>query len=202
MFKKLLVASVVLAASSSVLAGPYKGENYKGEAPPCPTCQFMSGPYLGLSIGSRTNWRPTQLVNPGAFQGFSGILSLGYSMMINPMWYLGAEFFAGDTARLSIRGNGPRSTWDYGLDIIPGVMIADCIMGYARGGVIRTEFGSDNWRTGWRVGLGAQATIVQNWAGRMEYVYNQFGSGDSKRQASQVNVGVVYNFDNFLVGRA
>src|SRR5690348_7121063 len=139
MFKKLLVASAVLAASSSVaFANPYKGENYKGEvvAPaPCPTCQFLAGPYVGLSVGSRTNWQSNQRL----FKGFSGIFSIGYAAMVNPMWYLGGEFFVGDTARLSNkRHHDVRSTWDYGFDLIPGVMIADCVMGYVRGGVIRT----------------------------------------------------------------
>ena len=198
MFKKLLVASAILAASSSVFAGPYKGENYKGEmAPPCPTCQFTAGPYIGFSVGSRTNWAPTSV---GTFKGFSGILSVGYSMMVNPMWYLAGEFFASNTARLSSSNNGSiRSTWNYGLDIIPGVMIADCILGYARAGVIRTQFHGaftgNTGRTGWRVGLGAQANLVQNWDGRMEYIYNQYDrKNNNKVQAEEINIGVVYKF--------
>jgi outer membrane autotransporter protein len=74
-------------------------------------------------------------------------------------------------------------------------MLTDAIWGYARGGVIRTQFSHNTGRTGWRVGLGVQATIVQNWDGRMEYVYNQFDqSSNRKTQSDQVNVGVVYKF--------
>jgi opacity protein-like surface antigen len=217
MFKKLLVASAVLAASTSVaFAGSYKGENYKGEAvAPCPSCQFLAGPYLGLSIGSRTNWQrrsdshfhhfrgvrdfdaddPTVVVGGfghgnrhdggyNFFKGFSGIASIGYGMMVNPMFYVAGEFFAGDTARLSNKHNNDiRSTWDYGFDVIPGVLVADCVLGYVRGGVIRTQFkGHDNrGRTGWRVGLGGETQIVQNWDARLEYIYNQYGKSSSGR---------------------
>ena len=56
MFKKLLIIGLIASSTSVAFAGGYKGEkDYKGEmaAAPCPT--FMAGPYIGLSIGDRTN---------------------------------------------------------------------------------------------------------------------------------------------------
>lgn len=241
MFKKLLVTSAILAASSSVaFAGGYKGENYKGEAP-CATCQYLAGPYLGLSIGSRINWqeRPTlyhqYYTDPVAgsyyynnyyqgynvFTGISGIASIGYGMMVNPMFYIAGEFFADDTARTS-NNHGTknvRSTWDYGFDVIPGVLVGDCVLAYFRAGVIETQFQGhhSNSRTGWRVGLGAETNIYQNWDARMEFVYNQWSNNNNNHhhhrattdilplvyyhghanryiRGEQFNLGVVYKF--------
>ncbi len=201
MFKKLLLASAVLTASTSIaVAGhSYKGErDYKGEmpAPACPSYTYAAGPYIGLSAGVRNNYSGAPLV----YQGLEGTLSVGYAAMVSPSFYLAGELLAGDSINLkdyTVLGNGVRTTWSYGLGIIPGYMITDYVLGYARVGVVRSRFTDqgDNG-TGWQVGLGAQTNLVQNWDLRGEYVYTGYNtiSGIGKPQANQFNLGVVYKF--------
>jgi len=199
MFKKLLIASTVLALSSSVaFAASYKGD-YKGEAAPapCPTYVFGTGPYVGLSVGPIVNVTGT----PRAYIGLNGTLSAGYSMMMNPMWYLAGEIFVQDSAKLKdytgVSGSGVRSSWGYGIDILPGYMINDHTLGYGRLGAIRSRFSDQGQNaTGWQIGVGMQTALAQNWDLRGEYVYSQYASvtGIGKPQSHEVNAGVVYKF--------
>lgn len=202
MFKKLLIASVILASASSVALAnhrSYKAErDYKNEMPaPCPTYQFAAGPYLGLSFGPRVNYTG----DPVVYSGLEGTLSGGYAAMLSPVWYLAGEIFVGDSFNLKnykdSSGNGVKSTWSYGIDIIPGFMITDYVLGYVRAGVVRTRF-SDIGKnsTGWQIGLGGQTNVYQNWDVRGEYVYTAYNSLTliGKPQASQFNLGVVYKF--------
>src|SRR3990167_467487 len=140
MFKKLLLVSMIISASSSIaFAGQsYKGEkDYKGEmaATPCPG--FMAGPYLGLSIGDRTNFSGSPIV----FKGIDGNLSLGYGALVSPSFYLAGEIFGIGTINvkdftnvLSVNQNvSAKSNWSYGISILPGYMITDTVLGYIRG---------------------------------------------------------------------
>src|SRR5579871_5664869 len=98
MFKKLLIASVILATSTS-MALAQRSYDYKGErvvAPPCPTYSFAAAPYLGLSIGPRTNFLGT----PAVQQGLTGTVSAGYAGMVNPADYLAGELFVNGNLNL------------------------------------------------------------------------------------------------------
>lgn len=197
MFKKLLVASAVLAASSVTFAGHYKGD-YKGEVA-CPTCytySFMSGPYVGASLGVRNNYNGI----PAVYKGIEGTLSLGYAGVLTPAFYLAGEIFAGDSwnvRNFPENGVSVRSTWTYGISLIPGMMLTDYVMAYVRLGAVRTRFsheGENN--TGWQVGVGGQTNLAPCWDLRGEYVYTGYRSdNDVGRPASdQFNIGVVYKF--------
>lgn len=203
MFRKMLVASTVLAASTSVVFAhhhrAYKGEVYK-DVTPCPVYQFMAGPYIGLSVGPQINTTGT----PTVYRGLEGTLSLGYAGMITPMFYLAGEIFGGDSIdlknlRYNVTGvvSSVKSTWSYGLDLIPGLMITDYVMGYVRVGGVRTRF-SDQGQSAsaWQVGVGAQTSFMQNWDVRGEYIYSQYGrvNGIGKPMIDQFNLGVVYKF--------
>lgn len=202
MFKRLLVTSVVLAVSSNVaFAGHnYKGEkDYKGERAPCPTYQYMTGPYLGLSAGVRNNYTGTPVV----YQGIEGTISAGYGALLTPAFYLAGEIFGGDSAKIkdyTITGGGStgvKSTWTYGASIIPGYMITDQVLGYVRLGAANTRFSDQSKnKSGWQVGVGGQTNVYENWDVRGEYVYSNYGSvtGIGKPQANQFNLGVVYKF--------
>jgi len=199
MFKKLLIASAVLVTSSSVaFAGhSYKGErDYKGEMSPCPAYAFAAGPYLGLSVGPRTNITGT----PTAYKGLEGTISAGWGTMLNPSWYLAGEIFGSDSIQLenyTNNGAGVKTSWSYGLDIIPGYMITDYVLAYMRAGVVRTRFTDQSVnKNGWQVGLGGQTNLYQNWDLRGEYVYSQYSSvsGIGKPSSDQFNLGIVYKF--------
>lgn len=196
MFKKLLIASAVLTVSSVAFANhhSYKGD-YKGEAP-CPTYQFQAGPYLGVSLGDRTNYSGS----PTVYKGLEGTLSAGYAGMLTPSFYLAGEIFGGDSWNLKdVKGATPgvRSSWSYGLDLIPGYMITDYVLAYLRVGVVRTRFSDQgNSSTGWQVGVGGQTNLWDNWDLRSEYIYSNYSSlsGLGKPNANQFNVGLVYKF--------
>ena len=205
MFKKLLVASAVLAVTSSVAfaGGSYKGErDYKGEmaSAPCPSYSFAAGPYLGLSLGNRTNYTGS----PTVFKGLDGILSLGYAGMVTPSFYLAGEVFGLATGNIKdltytfgTTTSSAKSNWSYGADLIPGYMITDYVLGYLRAGVVTTRFnGQGSTKTGGQLGLGGQTSLTTNWDLRGEYVYSQYGrvSGIGKVSADQVNLGLVYKF--------
>lgn len=195
MFKKLVIASAVFAVSSGALAG-HTYKDYKGEAP-CPVYQYMAGPYLGFSAGVRNNYSGS----PAVYKGLEGTLSGGWGWMLDPSWYLAGEIFVGDSINLknykNIDGSSVKSTWSYGLDILPGFMLTDHVLAYLRAGVLRTRFNDQGSnKTGWQVGLGGQTNIMGNWDARMEYVYSYYGkvSGIGHPQADQFNFGVVYKF--------
>lgn len=202
MFKKLLIASVVLAGTTSIAFAhvSYKGErrDYKAEVvPPCPCYQYVAGPYLGLNLGVRDNISGA----PAAYKGIEGTISAGYAGMLSPQFYLAAEVFAGDSFRVkdyTRPGSGSaRSTWSYGLDIIPGVMLTDYVLGYLRAGVIQTRFNNVGVnKTGWQVGIGGQTNLCGNWDLRGEYVYSQYGNVSTVGHvlADQFNIGIVYKF--------
>ena len=204
MFKQLVLASAVLAASSGIALADhsYKGErDYKGEvAPSCPTCAtyaFMSGPYIGASVGVRNNYSGA----PAVYKGLEGILSLGYAGVLTPSFYLPAEIIGANSLQLrnyrDPDGDGIRTTWNYGISLIPGVMITDYIMGYVRVGAQRARFTNiGEHKCGWHVGLGGQGNIAPNWDIRGEYVYSSYHrtSELGRPRADQFNVGVVFKF--------
>jgi len=204
MFKKLMIASAVLALSSSVaFATNYKGD-YKGEAAPapCPTYTYTAGPYLGLSIGDRTNYNGA----PATFKGLDGNLSAGYGMMMSPEFYLAGEAFVLGTAKIKDLKNvnvnpnvSTRSNWGWGLSILPGYMLNDHVLGYVRLGGIDTHFngtGVNSSKWGWQVGPGVQFGLAPNWDLRAEYSYAQYRSVSNlgNVSANVASLGLVYKF--------
>lgn len=199
MFKKLLIASAVLAVTSSVaFAANYKGE-YKDVAPaPCPTYHPAVAPYLGVSLGNKLTYGSSSRV----FNGLVGTLSLGYGGIVAPNWYLAGELFIDGVAKIkdysSTNSLSAQNTWDGGLSIIPGYMITDQVLGYLRLGVQSTRFNNLNTtKTGWHVGLGDQFNVAPNWDMRAEYVYTYYGSKSNtigRIQSNGVNLGLIYRF--------
>lgn len=203
MFRKLIIASAVLAVSSNMaLAGKagYKG-SYKEEPAPCPTYVYQTGPYLGLSVGPVTAVSGT----PTAFKGFSGILSAGYGSLWD-QFYLAGEIFGGWTGSLKNLEDQATNTYSarynssYGISILPGYMITNTVLGYARLSALRTHFnnapGTSN-TTGYQIGLGLQTNVYQNWDLRGEYDYTRYNSVSSsvgRVGTDQVLVGLVYKF--------
>lgn len=205
MFKQLLIASAIattIVASGVASAQSYKGDrDYKGEmAPACPSCavySFMSGPYLGLSVGIRGNYTGA----PTVYKGVEGNIALGYAGVLSPAFYLAGEIFASDSWTIKNRAapgvNGVKTTWNYGISILPGVMLTDYVMGYLRLGAVHSRFSNASVnRTGWQVGLGAQTNLAPCWDLRGEYVasfYNRITTVGRPR-TDVTSIGVVWKF--------
>lgn len=177
MFKKMLIASAILAASSSAALA--------ASAPAL---------YLGPSIGLVNN---TSDNNP-AYRGIHGNLALGYGGIVSPNVYLAAEFF-GEPGSFKVSGNTLlKSKWGFGLSLIPGWYFSDKTMGYLRVGAIGTRFSQGNvTKAGGQLGVGLQTNVCQNWDIRGEYVWSKYGSfsGISSPNSDAFNLGLIYKFE-------
>jgi opacity protein-like surface antigen len=204
MFKKLLVASAILAVSSSV---------------------FASGvPYIGTSLGINDSlFKTTQdtgFSNATSHVGGRGaVLDVfgGYGITVNQKTYVGGEIFVNDASN-SVNSSVPGDTaklktkYSYGVSLIPGVMVSENTLAYVRAGVVKTRFdyketdGDGNTissdksnQTGAQVGLGLKTKLTQNVDLRGEYDYTAYRSykidGVKFNPSSDAfKVGIVYNF--------
>ncbi len=202
MFKKLILASAILAASSSVAFA-------------------ATGPYVGASVG--VNSGTFNLKNPGVAnyelggRGAIGNLFAGYGTLVSQSIYLGGEAFvdATNTQSKTTIGSSKATVnerYGYGISFIPGVMISNDTMAYARVGVVRSSFqakssaagvstySKSKTLTGGQIGVGMQTSLTQNVDLRGEYDYTSYRS--QKFAGTQVQprtdaftVGLIYKFD-------
>ncbi len=179
MFKKLLIASAILATSSTVALA-------------------SGAPYLGASLGVIDN-----TANAGSFRGMPITINGGYGAILNQNIYLGGEIFGViGTSTLNNNVNlgsaqSLKTTYGYGASFIPGFMLSDHTMAFARVGVVKTRFSQINeTATGGQLGLGLQTSLTQNWDLRGEYDYTKYRrvSGVSPK-TDTFNLGVVYKFE-------
>lgn len=191
MLKKILLASAITTLSSSVFAG-------------------VPAPYVGAGIGINTNTSssvvttngPNLVSQPANFRGVPFNVFAGYGGQINQNFYLAGEvFWKIGTAEIS-NNSGLRTSYGYGVSILPGVMLCDNTFAFVRAGFIRDHFSNaDSTRTGGQLGLGLQTNVTQNIDVRGEYDYTSYSSFNNKigRVASPTtdsfNVALVYKFD-------
>lgn len=192
MLKKFLVASSILALTSSVaLATPT--------------------PYIGASLGITTNTSskvavgntPTMTITqPGNFRGMPFNVFAGYGGMVNQSFYVAGEIFATAATGEFTSNNGIKTTYGYGASFIPGVMLSDHTLAFARAGLVRSRFSSASaTQTGGQVGLGLQTSLTQNVDLRGEYdftAYRSFNNSHgpvSSPRTDAFNLGLVYKFE-------
>lgn len=176
MFRKILLASSILAVTSGVaLANPV--------------------PYVGAGLGINTNTSSNvangyTIINgvrgmtygaPGNFRGVPVNVFAGLGGMLNDHFYLAGEL-TGTVATAEISSNhGLKTTYGYGASVLPGLKLTDHTMAFARAAVVRTRFSSANTtETGGRVGLGLQTNVMQNFDIRGEYDFTAYGSFNNK----------------------
>jgi opacity protein-like surface antigen len=177
MFKKIIIASAILAVTSSV-------------------AMANGAPYIGASLGQKTNTSTET-----NFRGVTGNIFVGYGATIGEGVYLAAEVYS-NVATASISDNGLKSTYGYGASFIPGLMISDHTLGYIRLGILRTNFtpsgASSASVSAGQLGVGLQTNLMQNWDLRGEYdydAYNSLGGVSGKPRSDEFNLGLVYKFD-------
>ena len=208
MLKKTLLSTAILALTSSIaFAGAM------GPVQPCEKYTYKAGPYVGFSVGPRIMMTGT----PSQYIGAEGNLSAGYGHLWNQWFYLAGEIFGGNSVRLKNIGieqnpggrapiSSVRTSWNYGFDAIPGIMMNERTLAYLRGGVVNTEFqiatdleSQNTHATGWRAGGGIQTNVYKNLDVRLEYVYNQFYRQTKpvnwgRPFMNLVNLGITYRF--------
>ena len=179
--KKIILASAMLAATvgvTSVSASPYVGAS------------------VGVNVNSSTN--ATVAGNPGVFRGIPVKLFAGYGSLLSQSFYLAGEIFGTlGTGEIST-SNNMKTSYGMGVSVLPGLMLNDSTMMYARAGVVRSRFSSVNkMANGGQLGLGMQTSLTQNMDVRGEYTYTDYSNvGVVKSpRADEYTLGLVYKID-------
>jgi opacity protein-like surface antigen len=175
MLKKLLVTGAALAMVSSAALS-------------------AGAPYVGLGFGEQTNTSPSY-----SFRGMPFNLFAGYGADMGQGIYLAAEILV-TPATAPIQNNGLKSTYNYGASFIPGIMISDHTMTYARLGVQEAHFipsgATGSTVFGGMLGLGIETSLTQNWDLRGEYTFGAYKSvGGNSPRSDMATMGLVYKFE-------
>ncbi len=200
------VAMVALAAPASaadLAARPYtKAPAY--QAPVAPIYNW-TGFYIGGHIGGAFPGEDNVLA--GSRDGtFMGGVQGGYDMQFAPNWVLGLEAnysFLSTNSNIDNRGLGSvtgRLGYTWGPTLL-----------YAKGGYAWADtrfsngFGGDGGRDGYTVGGGLEYLFTQNWSGKVEYQYYDFGTvnfvtpaggiGNFKNDQHTIKAGLNYRFN-------
>lgn len=193
MLKNLFLIGSILAVTSTVaLANP--------------------APYVGGSIGITNNTvdlhsNSIKSITFGSYRGVPVSMFAGYGGVVNQNFYLAGEL-SGTIATANISDNTDlKTSYSYGVSVVPGLMLSDHSMLYGRAGVVRTHFTSGNGETrnGGQFGVGLQTSLTQNLDVRGEYDFVAHKSIDSRDafgerltaspRSDQFNFGLVYKFD-------
>jgi opacity protein-like surface antigen len=179
MFKKLLIATAILATTSSIAMAN------------------SSAPYLGASLGVNT----TTASNGVSYRGVPITIFGGYGAILNQSIYLGGELF-GTVGTITLNNNNSvttsvKTSYGYGASFIPGYVLADRTMLFARLGLVRTDFSSiGSYSTGAQLGMGLQTNLMQNWDIRGEYDYTGYNRISGVTPKSDLfNLGFIYKID-------
>lgn len=182
MMKKLLLSLALIATTSLAFANP--------------------APYLGGSLGITAN---TNNKGSGSYRGMPFTGFVGFGGAIDPNYYLAGELsLTVGTADIDNAGN-MKSSYGYGISVLPGVMLSDHTSGFLRVGIVRSRFPDANTNlTGGQFGLGLQTSVTQNVDLRTEYDYIAYRSSSSTAStpgistsptSDQFNLALIYKFD-------
>lgn len=134
------------------------------------------------------------------YRGLQPRLSAGYAQMVDDFYMAGEVFVVPATAtivdnRSETTGASSRTTRSYGISVLPGGLITEHILGYARVGVLSTQFpGPNTSRAGAQFGLGLQTCLTPYWDLRAEYDYTVYKTAPTigAVKSDQVGIGLVY----------
>lgn len=166
-------------------------------------------PYVGASVGLTNNTENVKVSGTnytgGAYRGVPFNVFAGYGGLLSQCFYLAGELF-GTVATANISDNTQmKSSYGYGASLIPGIMLSDHTLAFARAGVLRSRFPNNSEsRTGGQFGLGMQTGLTQNIDLRGEYDFVAYQSKNVNSgtatasvapRADQVALGLVYKFE-------
>nr|CAD6611220.1 porin family protein [Rhizobium sp. Khangiran2] len=203
----ILAASVAMLASTSALAAD--AVEYVPEAPAAvemPAAFSWSGPYLGVHGGYGWGSADVDGVADGDFDGGRFGAFAGYN------WQMSNGFVAGIEGDLNYDWNDDAITATTDLETgfsgsVRGRVgyAMDRTLIYAAGGWTATNIETsgavedDDTLHGWTLGAGVDYAFTDNMFGRLEYRYNDYGSGDLggadvdfDQHVVQVGIGVKF----------
>lgn len=123
---------------------------------------------------------------------------------INDQFYLALEVMASPWKPLTINNNNNGASiytlnqrQSYGVTLLPGYIFDGNVKGFARIGVIKTQFRSLNaTKNGYFGGLGGEYKFNKNWAGRIWYTRTYYSHVDpvGSPVMDDVSLGLVFRF--------
>jgi outer membrane immunogenic protein len=179
--KKFLLGTVALIAMGATvpaLAADLAARPYT-KAPayvPAPIYNW-TGFYLGGHVGGAFRGDDSNFLAGSRDGTFLGGVQVGYDTQFAPNWVLGLEAnysFKDTNSSFANRGLGSvtgRLGYTWGPTLL-----------YAKGGYAWADtrftngFGGDGGRDGYTVGAGLEYLFTQNWSGKIEYQYYDFGN--------------------------
>ena len=182
MYKKIILASAILAATVGVAAA---------SAP---------APYVGAGLGITNNSVTfNDAKTGGAYRGVPLNVFVGYGGVLSSNFYLAGEL-SGTITTANISDNtGLKTSYGMGASVLPGFMLNDSTLAYARVGVVRSHFTDSAFgnTNGAQFGLGMQTSVTQNLDVRGEYDFvaykaEKFLGTSVAPRSDQFTVGLVY----------
>jgi outer membrane immunogenic protein len=203
-----LVALAAPASAADLAARPYtKAPAY---APATPIYNW-TGFYIGGHVGGAFPGNDNNLLGGSNDGTFMGGVQGGYDLQFAPNWVVGIEAnysFLSTSSNFDNRGLGSVTgrlgyTWGPSLLYVKG--------GYAWADSRFTNgFAGDGGRDGYTVGGGLEYLFAQNWSGKIEYQYYDFGNvnfltptrvvGGFKNDEHTIKAGLNYRFNLGNIG--
>jgi outer membrane immunogenic protein len=229
--KKLLLATVALTAISvPALAADMAARPYTKAPPPIVAplynwTGFYIGGHVGAAFGNDNNFNGL-VVNGNNDARFLGGVQAGADYQFAPNWvigiegqysWLGGNYINANFGNGYIYNNDQRAiasvtgrlgyTWGPALLYVKGgYAYSDNNETLALGGVPQAYTFDRGHRDGWTVGGGLEYMFAQNWSGKVEYQYYDFGSsqfvapaalalfGSFRTDEHTLKVGLNYRF--------
>jgi outer membrane immunogenic protein len=178
--KKILLGTVALvalgiagsASAADLAARPYT----KAPAYIPPQIYNWTGFYIGGHVGGAFRGDDNNVLGGSSDGTFMGGVQIGYDTQFSPNWVAGLEAnytFKDTNSSFANRNLGSvtgRLGYTWGQTML-----------YAKGGYAWADtrftngFGGDGGRDGYTVGAGLEYLFTQNWSGKIEYQYYDFG---------------------------
>jgi opacity protein-like surface antigen len=177
MLKKLFVVTALMSVVNVAAANSY--------------------PYVGVGTGLVNNSNG-QSPHIGDFRGLPFNVFLGFANLTAEGLYLAGELNGTLATGEFTNNQGLKSSYGYGASILPGMLLSEHTLAFARAGVVRTRFSdASSMSTGGQLGLGLQTSLTQNLDIRGEYDFTAYSSvskvGAPRQDAFMA--GLVYKFN-------
>jgi outer membrane immunogenic protein len=214
--KKILLASVaflgmaaiVPAQAADLAARPYTKAPAYTPAPIYNWTGFYIGGHIGGAFGGSNNVLAPGFITNNNDGRFMGGGQIGYDTQFSPNWVFGIEAnysFLDTGSNFANRGLGSVTgrlgyTWGPALLYVKG--------GYGWADSRFTNgFAGNGGRDGYTVGGGLEYLFTQNWSGKVEYQYYDFGTvnfvgpapglvaGSFRNDQHTIKVGLNYRFN-------
>lgn len=162
-------------------------------------CGLLSKTFAGFYVGPKVAYIGNKAGNV-SYDAWTINATLGYRDIVWDYVILGGELFGGLTS-FPIK-NHPnnvgslRTTYIYGISLLPGYIFDDVFTGFVRLGYARTRFDNVGLiRTGFQKGVGLDYKFAPCWSFRGEYINTQWQSirGIGSPGTDEFAIGLVYS---------